>query len=196
MAKLSEKKTLSPEPKRYKKPSKTNWRQILIVGVLAIAAISMLLPSILSNFGGGNNARNISGNNSNTMPEPEFVKEGELSFISSTTGKEIKKIDIEKADNDMERAFGMMYRKSMPDSQGMLFLFEESTPQSFWMKNTYISLDILFVDENMTINTIHSRTTPLSEAGLPSDGNAQYVVEVIGGFCETYDVKVGDKIKF
>ncbi len=197
MAKISSQK---PQPKAgsgsKKKKTKTNWRQIIIVGGLSVALISILLPSIMSKFGGGKAARNITSNQPAAMAEPQFIKEGELSFISSETGAEIRKIDIEKADNDMERGFGMMYRKSVPETQGMLFLFDESTPQSFWMKNTYVSLDILFVDEAFTITTIHHRTTPLSEASVHSKGNARYVVEVVGGYCEKYGIKEGDKIKF
>ena len=106
------------------------------------------------------------------------------------------KIDIEKADNDMERQFGLMYRRTMEDTQGMLFLFDESTPQGFWMKNTYIPLDIMFVDENNVITTIHENTTPMSDKTVASKGNAKYVVEVNGGFSKKYGIKEGDRISW
>src|SRR5687767_5478696 len=71
---------------------------------------------------------------------PAFSKEGVLSFISKEKGDTIKTIDIEIAETDEERAKGLMDRKSMTDNQGMLFIFAQAEEQSFWMKNTYISL--------------------------------------------------------
>ncbi len=186
-------------PKKKKKSPKRNYRQLIISLLVGLALIAFILPDLLPLFSGGSGGRssippNPNSNTSSTMPEPSFTKEGELSIISNTTGEIIKKIDIEKADNDMERAFGMMYRKSMQDTRGMLFLFEEPKPQSFWMKNTYIPLDIIYIDENKKITTIHPNATPLSESSLPSKGNAQFVLEVRGGFCQDYGVQVGDSI--
>ena len=130
------------------------------------------------------------------MPEPTFKKEGELYFQSSENGKAITKIDIEKADTDMDREFGLMYRKSMPANEGMLFLFDANEQQSFWMHNTYIPLDIIFVDENNVITTIHENAKPLNDTSLKSKGAAKYVVEVNGGFAKQHSIKVGDKISW
>jgi hypothetical protein len=154
---------VSNRPKK-KKTSSINWRQVLIVGVMIIAILGMVLPNILSLFNSGpspmappssNSSTNPPTANNNEMPEPKFQKEGELSFIGSASGQQLAKIDIEIADNDMERGFGLMYRRSMGENQGMLFLFDNNEPQSFWMKNTLIPLDILFISEDFTINTIH-----------------------------------------
>lgn len=186
-----------PSQVSKKKKTKTNWRQIIIVGVMVLALLGLVLPNILPLFtGSGPASPPLTSNPTEKMPEPMFQKEGELAFISAETGQPIQKIDIEKADNDMERQFGLMFRKSMQETQGMLFLFDKSEQQSFWMKNTLIPLDIMFVDENLTITTIHENTKPLSEAGLPSKGNAKYVVEVIGGFAQKHGVKVGDKVSW
>lgn len=73
----------------------------------------------------------------NNHPEPQFKKEGDLTFVKKD-GKEIKKIDIEVADNGPERQQGLMWRKSMSENQGMLFIFPEDADQAFWMKNTII----------------------------------------------------------
>ncbi|WP_341835847.1 DUF192 domain-containing protein [Chitinophaga pollutisoli] len=127
---------------------------------------------------------------------PVFTKEGVLSFISKAKGDTIRTIDIELAQTDEERAEGLMHRKSMEDTQGMLFIFDFASEQSFWMKNTYISLDIMYVDANMEIVSIRKYTTPLSEDGVPSLKPAQYVVETIAGFADKYHVQVGDKIAF
>lgn len=127
---------------------------------------------------------------------PAFKKHGVLSFIGKEKGDTIRTIDIELAKTDEERAKGLMYRKSMSDTQGMLFLFDAPEEQSFWMKNTYISLDIVYVDDKKEIVSIQKYATPLSEAGLPSYKPAQYVVEVNAGFCDKYRIKYGDKIVF
>jgi len=135
-------------------------------------------------------------NKSKETAEPQFKKQGELEFISKKDGKQIKKIDIEIADNDDKRQHGLMNRKTMEDSQGMLFVFIISELQSFWMKNTIISLDIMFVNENKEIVKIHKNTTPFSLESLPSGKKSMYVVEVNGGFSDKYGVKEGDKIDF
>lgn len=128
--------------------------------------------------------------------EPVFKKQGELEFVSAKDKKIIKKIDIEIADNDAKRQQGLMYRKTMEETQGMLFVFLASELQSFWMKNTVLSLDIMFVNENKEIVKIHKSTKPFSEQSLPSDKKSMYVVEVIAGFSDKYGVKEGDKIDF
>lgn len=127
---------------------------------------------------------------------PKFTKEGELYFISKASNDTIRKIDVELAETDDERAKGLMDRKSMSDDQGMLFIFPTAEEQSFWMKNTYISLDIIYVDENKEIVSVQKYTTPLSEESLPSFKKALYVVEVNGGFCDKYHIAYGDKIAF
>jgi len=127
---------------------------------------------------------------------PQFKKEGELYFISKASQDTIRKIDIELAESDDERAQGLMNRKSMTDDQGMLFIFSEAEEQSFWMKNTYISLDIIYVDENKEIVSIQKYATPLSEESLPSFKKAMYVVEVNAGFCDKYHIAYGDRIAF
>ncbi|MBK8552795.1 MAG: DUF192 domain-containing protein [Ignavibacteria bacterium] len=90
----------------------------------------------------------------------------------------------------------MMYRRSMDDNKGMLFIFETEEPQSFWMKNTVIPLDIMFVNSKKEIIKIHKNTIPFSEKSLPSEKPATYVVEVRGGFADEYGIKEGDGINF
>jgi uncharacterized protein len=129
------------------------------------------------------------------VPEPQFKKEGDLTFLNSD-GKEVKKIEIEIADNGEERQKGLMYRKSMDEAKGMLFVFPVEDQQAFWMKNTVLSLDIMFVGKDKKIVKIHKNTTPFSEKDLPSGKPAMYVVETIAGFSDKYGIKEGDKIEF
>ncbi len=122
-----------------------------------------------------------------------FTKEGELTFTDST-GKEITKIDIEIADTDYDRQLGLMNRKSMEENQGMLFVFPTERYQSFWMLNTLFSLDMLFINSNKEIVTIHKNTTPLSQQSYPSSKPAIYVLEVVAGYTAKFNIKEGDKI--
>jgi uncharacterized membrane protein (UPF0127 family) len=128
--------------------------------------------------------------------EPAFVKNGQLVFIKKDKNEPIKTIDIEVADNEAKRMQGLMWRRSMSDGTGMLFIFEDEKPLSFWMKNTYISLDIIYINKAMDIVSIRDNTTPFSEIPVPSDNPAQYAVEVMAGFCNNYNIDTGDKVKF
>ena len=123
----------------------------------------------------------------------EFRKEGELVF-AAPDGTVRAKIDIEIADTPVRRTTGLMYRSSLKESQGMLFVFPRSDYQSFWMKNTALPLDILFVNEDMKIVTIYRNTTPLSEESYPSTAVAQYVVEVNAGFTDRHGIRLKDKV--
>ncbi len=131
---------------------------------------------------------------STTSVSNDFTKEGTLRFLSKD--KIIKTIDIEIAENELERSKGLMYRSSLPASAGMLFIFDDAREHSFWMKNTSISLDIIYADAGKKIISIHTRTQPFSEASIPSGGSARYVVEVNAGFCEQFGIKPGDLIDF
>lgn len=122
-----------------------------------------------------------------------FKKEGELTFLDST-GNAIKKIDIEVADNEYERQLGLMFREEMTEEQGMLFIFPFQTMQSFWMRNTNLALDILFVNNQKKIVTIHKGTDILSDQSYPSTEPALYVVEVIAGFTDKYNINEGDRV--
>ena len=131
-----------------------------------------------------------------TIMEPQFVKNGELLIISKDKKDTIKKINIEIADEPEKREQGLMYRKTMADLNGMLFIIEKSEPQYFWMKNTILPLDIIFIDENKEIVTIQQNMTPYSEQSIPSYKNSMYVLEVNAGFCGKYSVKTGDIISY
>ncbi len=131
-----------------------------------------------------------------SVKEPQFVKEGELEFLKKDKKTVVRKIEVEIADNDREREIGLMYRKSMDDSKGMLFIFPKQEIQSFWMKNTIMPLDIMYVNSDKEIVKIYRNTTPFSENSLPSEKPAMFVVEVAGGFSERHGVTEGDFVSF
>ena len=105
-------------------------------------------------------------------------------------------VSVEIANTPEKRRYGLMYRKDMPEDHGMLFLFPRETPQSFWMKNTVLSLDIVYINAARTIVHIGAHTTPFSEAPIPSGQPAQFVLEVNAGFCERHGIASGDQVEF
>ncbi len=125
-----------------------------------------------------------------------FHKQGELMFIGQSTSDTLAIIDIEVADDNQKRARGLMYRKSLPVTGGMLFTHDMEQIQSFWMKNTYIPLDMIFVNSDKVIVTIHPNTTPMKEWSYASLEPALYVVEVNAGFCARHGISEGDNIDF
>lgn len=169
---------------------------ILLLGVFSLFLLMPFAPKIVELAGNKHQpATQHEPTNSENLV-PVFKKEGELSFIKAATGKKVSTIDIEIATTFEERQQGLMFRRQMPSHQGMLFVFNESEPQAFWMKDTYIPLDIIYVDEKRTIVSIVANAQPLSETSLPSGVPAQYVVEVVAGFCAGNNIVTGDKIEF
>lgn len=161
--------------------------------VIQLSAVSILV-SCIALFYFLNSTR--SEIETQTAYEPPFSKNGQLAFIKGSSPDTTKLIAIEVADNDEKIIQGMMWRRSMRDSQGMLFIFDKEELKSFWMKNTYISLDIIYVNSLLEIVSIRENAKPLDEWSIPSEYPAQYVVEVIGGFCFKYNIKTGDRIWF
>jgi len=128
----------------------------------------------------------------NINPKITFRKDGEV--IIKDKDKEIAKFDIEIADDEYERETGLMYRKSMKDNQAMLFVFDDEAPRYFYMKNTYIPLDIIFIDGNNKIVHIAKDAKPLDETTLPSKFPAKYVLEIKGGLSDDLGIKSGMKV--
>jgi len=136
-----------------------------------------------------------SSNGSNTT-EVSFTKEGELSLKDQETDSLIAALDIEIADNDYEIQTGLMYRSKMERKQGMLFIFEDEANRSFYMKNTKIPLDIIFINADKEIVSIQKNAAPFDEVGLPSEGPAQYVLEINGGLSDEWQLQQGDIIEY
>lgn len=136
------------------------------------------------------------GNSSAASDGPAFKAQGQLVFLKHGSGALLKMITVQIADNNAERAEGLMWRRYMPENEGMLFIFGDQELLTFWMKNTYIPLDMVFANKEGEIVRVYADATPLSEASISSDKPAQYVVEVNAGFCAKYGINTGDKIEF
>jgi uncharacterized protein len=101
---------------------------------------------------------------------------------------------VELATNDAERSRGLMFRKELPEGQGMLFDFQREQPVSFWMHNTYISLDMIFIRGDGRILSIAENTEPLSDRLVPSGGPVRAVLEVIAGTAVKLGIAPGDQV--
>lgn len=105
-------------------------------------------------------------------------------------------MEVAVADDNHERNQGLMDVRDLPSSKGMLFIFDENQPRSFWMANTPLPLDIIFVNADKEIVRIHHNTQPFSEKSFASDEPAKYVVETNAGYCISHDIQEGTKVSF
>jgi uncharacterized membrane protein (UPF0127 family) len=122
------------------------------------------------------------------------VKFKRSSLVIETPARAIK-FDIELALNDVERARGLMFRDKLGPYEGMLFDFYQEAPVSFWMKNTLIPLDMVFIAGDGTIRHIHANAVPLSTDTVPSEYPVRAVLEINGGSARLLGIKPGDKVK-
>jgi uncharacterized membrane protein (UPF0127 family) len=120
--------------------------------------------------------------------------DAETVWIRTEMGAEIR-FSVNVADAPDTRAQGLMFVESMPTSAGMLFVFDKAMPRSFWMKNTLISLDMLFADPSGTIRKVHHRAIPEDRTVIPSDGPAKFVLEINGGLAATLGIGPGSQMR-
>ncbi len=128
----------------------------------------------------------ILSSTSSSLPAAEREK----LVIDSAKGEHVFQVEI--ADTPRAQQLGLMFRRDMPADEGMLFDFGTERPASFWMKNTYIPLDMLFIKADGTIESIAKRTTPLSEKSVPSQGPVRFVLEINGGLSDELGIAPGD----
>ena len=112
--------------------------------------------------------------------------------IVSKTG--VHTFAVEMAVTPDEQAKGLMFRRELPEGQGMLFDFGREQPATFWMKNTYVSLDMIFIRADGRILRIAENTVPLSEALVPSGGPVRAVLEVVAGSAKKLGIAPGDQV--
>ncbi|MDP6788757.1 MAG: DUF192 domain-containing protein [Rhodospirillales bacterium] len=123
--------------------------------------------------------------------EPVSFATGELSIV---TGRGSYVFSVELASTPAEREQGLQGRRALAPSTGMLFDFKSPRPVYMWMKNTYISLDMLFIDGEGRVANIAERTVPMSLATVGSDGPVRAVLEVDGGTARRLGIKPGDRV--
>ena len=112
--------------------------------------------------------------------------------IATKSGVQV--FSVEMATTEEEKQTGLMHRKELPDGKGMLFDFSPEQQISMWMKNTYISLDMIFIRADGRILRIAENTEPLSTKIISSGGLAKGVLEVIAGTAQKYGIQPGDRV--
>ncbi|GEM_PF-2224422 len=117
----------------------------------------------------------------------------EVTF-TNLDGSKSPVISSEVVSTPLARNIGMMYRKELGDTAGMLFIFPDLSERSFWMKNTFLELDIIFFDDAMSVVAISERAVPHSLESRRSVRPARYVLEVLGGSSAKWGIKVGSKV--
>lgn len=128
--------------------------------------------------------------------EVTFTKEADLTIFKIATDSTEISLDIEIADTDYDIQTGLMYRNSMEPNQGMLFVFDDEEERYFYMKNTQIPLDIIYLGTNRKIVSFQKNAKPFDESSLPSNFPAKYVLEVNAGMVNTWQIKEGDSISY
>ncbi len=124
----------------------------------------------------------------------ENPKQPPAVVLTTSSGKELR-IEVELATRAEQRARGLMYRRHLEAMTGMLFVYPAEKVQSFWMENTYIPLDIIFIGENLRVLGTIQNTQPLSKQHLSIDSPSRYVLEVNAGVVKQYDIRVGSRIR-
>jgi uncharacterized membrane protein (UPF0127 family) len=123
-------------------------------------------------------------------PQPKL----KLESLEILTKSGIRVFQIEFAQTEEQRRIGLMHRKEVPDGEGMLFDFVRSQPVAMWMRNTIVSLDMIFIRADGTIANIAKNTTPFSEQSIYSEGYVKGVLEVVAGTADRYGIAPGDKV--
>lgn len=128
--------------------------------------------------------------------------------VSATPGENTPRIEFLGADGSPAAAFwlelaltsaehekGLMFRRSLPDDWGMLFVYPDEAQRSFWMQNTFIALDMVFLTADGTVDSIIAQAEPLTRTPRTSDGAARYVLEIRGGRAAELGLKPGDRVR-
>jgi uncharacterized membrane protein (UPF0127 family) len=122
------------------------------------------------------------------------LRAAELQTLAVITKNTTHQFMVEVALTEAEQARGLMYRRELPMGFGMLFGFVRQQPVSFWMKNTYVPLDIIFIRADGRIRRIVANTKPLSERRIASGGPVRGVLEVLAGSAERLNIRPGDRV--
>ena len=153
---------------------KTNNRYLIVLAALSLAVLA--------------------GCRQEPLPKVPVTKESRPGRVQLVIGG--ARLWVEVAEDEAARSQGLMYRRQMPEDEGMLFVFEYPQPLSFWMKNTYLPLDIAFVARDGSILNI-LRMKPLDEdPRYLSQGPALYAIEANAGWFQSQGIKAGDKVHF
>lgn len=126
------------------------------------------------------------------IPLAACSDEGQL-VLRTATG--VHKFTVEVVDTAESRAQGLMFRQELAPDAGMLFDFKEERPVSFWMRNTFIPLDMIFIGADGLVKTVHVNARPHDPTSIPSGVAVRYVLEIPGGRSDEIGLKPGDRVE-
>lgn len=154
---------------------------------------SLLILCLFSFIAIGCNDSEPRNDTSNNQPDRVLNYESTVAFLS-TAGDTLSTIRAAVADDQESRTEGLMNVTNMPEDAGMIFIFENNQPRSFWMASTPLSLDLIFANDNFEIVRIHRNAAPYSQESITSGAPAKYVVEVNAGYTIEHDINEGSYI--
>ena len=125
-------------------------------------------------------------------PLPSFAAGSGTLVLKTATGDH--SFNIEVMVTDEELALGLMFRRALPENDGMLFLYDPPQPAMMWMKNTIIPLDMVFISSDARVHRIEQNAEPFSTTLIPSDGDIVGVLELNAGEASKIGLKRGDKV--
>ena len=128
------------------------------------------------------------------LPMAGRLAAAELEPLEIASKNGVHPFAVEMAVTPEEQSKGLMFRKELPEGQGMLFDFRRDQEATFWMKNTYVPLDMIFIRADGRIHRIAANTTPLSEALVSSGGPVRAVLEVVAGTAKKLGIAPGDRV--
>ena len=157
-----------------------------LIAIIVLLILLAALPLVLGAYGKAHAADDPTGPQT-TLPKQPLT-------IVDDQGKP-HHFKVEMATTPQEQATGLMFRKTVPADSGMLFVFPEVQPEPFWMKNTLVPLDMVFINADGTIRAIAENTVPFSLAPVDSGGPVKAVLELQGGLTAKEDIAVGDQVQ-
>ncbi|MGA0607227.1 DUF192 domain-containing protein [Phenylobacterium sp. VNQ135] len=152
----------------------------------------LLAAAIALSASGAAHAQLPRQNPANCKGQPELKP---LQPLTVTTPKGAFKFSVELADSPREREYGLMCRKALAADRGMLFAFARADYQAFWMRNTLIPLDIIYIGSDGRVVSVVRNAQPLNEAPLPSAAPAQFVLELAAGRAAQIGLLPGDRVQ-
>ncbi len=161
-------------------------------GLLAVFNVNSLLPNSPRMLKSARYFAAIGTVIAMSVPLAAIADESQL-VIKSESGEHTFTVDV--VDTNESRAKGLMFVEELAPDAGMLFDFKAERQVAFWMKNTLIPLDMLFIKADGTISNIHVNAIPHDETSIPSDGPVQYVLEIPGGRSAELGIEAGDTIE-
>ncbi|MCA9381317.1 DUF192 domain-containing protein [Candidatus Dojkabacteria bacterium] len=168
----------------------TSKKEKLII-VAVVLSCFFFFPFLLSKL--DTSSSDLSGESLNTVNTTEDINDSSVIKFKAPNGNEIS---LEVAKSFEKRLRGLMYRTEMDENTGMIFIFEDEDLRTFHMGNTYISLDMIFLDKDLKVVTIHKNTKVNQSTELYSSSQpAMYVIEMNAGWADNNAIKIGDIFK-